>query len=58
MGFQTISPLKACTRLAPQNSRILLERIFPKVVKRIVKFEILNSWHFFWPFNMVVNWEL
>ncbi len=34
------------------------EGLYYKVVKRIRKFDILNFWHFFFPFNMVVNLEL
>ncbi len=48
--FHTTSPLKKHTRFAAQNSCILLGRVTrvpTKVVKRIVKFEILNFWHFF-----------
>ncbi len=45
--MQTISPLKEHIRFALQYSWILLGSVSTKGVERIVKFEILNFWHFF-----------
>ncbi len=57
---QMTSPLKEHTRFAPKNSWILLGRVSTRVnVQWIVKFDILNFWHFLCSFflmcNMVVN---
>ncbi len=43
--------LKEHTRFAPQNSCILLGRVSTKIVKSIVKLEILNIWHFFFCYS-------
>ncbi len=59
--FQKTSSLKEQTKFGPQNSCIIPGRVSNKVVKRIVKFEILNFWQIFCsflPLNMVVNGKL